>query len=210
MDEFSYFFSFFGLILGLTLAEVASKFADAIDAHRRRPIGLLTPLLAAFVLFDIASFWIWTWSMRSSVHVTWGLLMGALSVSIAYFLSASLIFPRSAGEWTSLDDHYWQRKRQVLAGVLFANLTLIGILLSRALPEWTDGWFFFWQGLYYVPLAALWFSRSKRVDLILLTFLVIQYQLPYTGIFPGSQWGNAAGVNGEAAKAATIANVTSK
>ena len=94
--------------------------------------------------------------------------------------------------------------------MLFANLTLIGILLSRALPEWTDGWFFFWQGLYYVPLAALWFSRSKRVDLILLTFLVIQYQLPYTGIFPGSQWGNAAGVNGEAAKAATIANVTSK
>ena len=205
MDEFSYFFSFFGLILGLTIAEVASKFADAIDAHGRRPIGILTPLLAAFVLCDISSFWLWTWSMRAMIHVGWGLVMGALLVSMAYFLSASLIFPRSEGEWASLDEHYWQRKRQVLAGITLANLAVLLVMLSRVVPAWTDTWAFFWMGIYFIPLASLWISRSKRVNIAILVVLLLQYQMIYAGLFPHSRWGNAIGLNGDSAKAATSA-----
>ena len=41
MTEFEFLFSVFGLLIGLTLIEIAIKFADAIDAHHRRPIGLL-------------------------------------------------------------------------------------------------------------------------------------------------------------------------
>src|SRR4051794_12173839 len=50
MTEFEFLFSVFGLLIGLTLVEIAIKFADAVDAHSRRPIGVLTPLLALFVL----------------------------------------------------------------------------------------------------------------------------------------------------------------
>ena len=39
MSEFEFLFSVFGLLIGLTLVEIAVKFADAIDAHHRRPIG---------------------------------------------------------------------------------------------------------------------------------------------------------------------------
>jgi hypothetical protein len=39
MSEFEFLFSVFGLLIGLTLIEIAIKFADAIDAHHRRPIG---------------------------------------------------------------------------------------------------------------------------------------------------------------------------
>ena len=46
MTEFEFLFSVFGLLIGLTFIEIAIKFADAIDAHARRPIGVLTPLLA--------------------------------------------------------------------------------------------------------------------------------------------------------------------
>ena len=50
MSEFEYFFSFYGLLLGLTVAEVAVGFANAIDAHKQRPIGRLTPLLAILAI----------------------------------------------------------------------------------------------------------------------------------------------------------------
>ena len=42
-SDFEYFFSFFGLLLGLTVAEVAVHLADAIEPYRKRPISLLTP-----------------------------------------------------------------------------------------------------------------------------------------------------------------------
>lgn len=208
MDQFNYFFSFFGLILGLTLAEVASKFADAIDAHARRPIGILTPLLAAFVLFDISSFWLWAWSMRSAVVLGFGLTSGALVVAMAYFLSAALIFPRREGDWKTLDDHYWQRKVTVLTGVTLANVVVIGTAMVMRPPALDDTWFFIWQMIYYVPVGLLFLSRSKRIDIALLVFMLIQYQLPYLHVFPVSNWGAQSGLNGDAPKAASTSTLT--
>ena len=64
MTDFEFLFSVFGLLIGLTFIEVAIKFADAIDAHSRRPIGLLTPFLALFVMIDVAGYWLFAWSIR--------------------------------------------------------------------------------------------------------------------------------------------------
>ena len=196
MDDFSFFFTFFSLLLGLTVAEIASSFADAIDSHPRRPLGLVTPLLAIFFLFDIASFWLWTWALRSHVVVSWELIFISLIVAIAYYLSGALIFPRQVHEWDSLDHHYWQRKRHVLAGLLVANLVLLTVIcVALKMPELSDVWFFFWQLIYYVPVGILWFSRSRKIDIAVLAFLIVQYQLPYLHIFPDSRWGASTGIN---------------
>lgn len=207
MSDFEYFFSFFGLLLGLTVAEIAVKFADAIDEHRRRPIGILTPLLAVFVLLDITSFWLWTWSMRDLVTIGWSLVYAALVVAFAYFLSAALIFPRGATEWASLDDHYWHRKRYVLAGVLVADLVLEGAGLARALPAWNDWWHHLYLAVYYGPLIALFFIRSRRGNIILLGWLILQYMILGADILPSSHWGDAVGINGDAARAASTSAV---
>ncbi len=50
MDEREFFFSSFGLLLGLTVVEVGTKLADAIGVRRRIPLGTLTPMLAMFGL----------------------------------------------------------------------------------------------------------------------------------------------------------------
>ena len=189
MTGFEYFFGFFGLLLGLTVAEVASKLANAIDSHAERPIGLLTSMLAAFVILDIASFWIWTWPMREIIDVTWGSVLLALIVALSYFLSASLIFPRTP-DWPSYDVHYWARKRYVLTGIIFANIFLVGVPLTFRSPQWNDVWLFVMMGIYWIPLIALWFSRSRRVDLVLLTVLILQFVLDATNILPDSQWVN--------------------
>ena len=99
MTEFEFLFSVFGLLIGLTLVEIAVKFADAIDAHRRRPIGVLTPLLASFVLIDVAGYWLFAWSLRDLLHVRWRIVFIGLTVAMIYYFSASMIFPRSEGEW---------------------------------------------------------------------------------------------------------------
>lgn len=196
MSDFEYFIGFIGLLLGLTVAEVAIKFADAIDSHKARPIGLLSPLLAVFVLFDITGFWLFAWSWRDLVTVQWSTVFAALSVTICYFLSAALIFPRTT-DWPTLDDHYWARKRHVLAGILIANSILLGVQLIRLLPHWSDTLFFVWQGAYFVPLAALWFSRSRRFDIALLAFLIIYYVC--FDFLPHSQWNQQIGLGGSPA-----------
>ena len=57
MSDFSFFFSFFTLLLGLAVGEILSRFANAIDAHPRRPIEG-SRLSWPFFLFDIAAFWL--------------------------------------------------------------------------------------------------------------------------------------------------------
>ena len=63
--SFEFFFSFYGLLLGLSAVEVAKGLANALGVRERIRIGWLTPLLAAFVLLDITSFWLFAWGGRA-------------------------------------------------------------------------------------------------------------------------------------------------
>lgn len=195
MSEFEFFFAFFGLMFGLIVAEVAIKFADAIDGHARRPVGILSPMLAAFVLCDVASYWLFIWSIRDAIYISFGTVISALAVAISYFLSAALIFPRSERGWATLDEHYWARKRYVLSGILFASFLLVGIQMTRAIPRLDDVWFFVWQAAYYGPIATLWFSRNRRVNITALAILVAYYPFDALNVLPDSAWGQATGMS---------------
>ena len=195
MSDFEYFFTFFGLILGLAVAEVALKFADAVDAHMRRPIGLLTPLLAVVVLMDLTSLWIWTWSVREIIAVSWRTIFVGLFLAVTYFMAASLIFPRVESRWESLDEHYWARKRLVIGGVLLVNTIITLLQLGRALPAWNDVWFFVYHLTYFVPLVALFFTRSRRIDMALLVYLIAMFMVTATDLLPTSNWGDEVDLN---------------
>jgi hypothetical protein len=204
MSDFEFFLTFFGLILGLTVAEVAIKFADAVDFHPRRPIGLLSPLLAIFVLMDITSFWLWAWGARDLIEVSWTSVYTALAIALCYFLAASLVFPRNDSDVASLDQHFWRRKRLVLGGVLLANAILIGLALLHVRPSFGDSWFFVWQGAYFIPLAALWVSRSRAVNLAILVYLPIFYAASASGLLPNSEWGVQSGLKATAASTSEV------
>ena len=195
MSDFEYFFTFFGLILGLAVAELSVKFADAVDAHMRRRIGALTPLLAIFVLMDLASLWMWTWSVREIIAVSWRTIFLGLFLAVTYFMAASLIFPRIESRWESLDEHYWARKRLVIGGVLLVNTVTLFLQMGRRLPDWDDVWFFIYQGGYFVPLLALMFTKTRRADLLLLIFLIVTFIVTSTDLLPTSEWGDAVDLN---------------
>lgn len=196
MSDFEYFFTFFGLLLGLTVAEIAVRMADAIDAHRRRPIGVLTPLLAVFVLLDISSFWLFTWSARDIIRIDWPTIFVALTLAITYFLAAALIFPRSESDWTSLDEHFWARKRYVLGGVLVANVTLHVLLFSRALPSITEYWFFIHKFIYFGPVVWAWKATRRRSVIAALALAIGSFALEYSNVLPTSDWGIKLGLDG--------------
>ena len=168
MTEFEFLFSVFGLLIGLTLIEIAIKFADAIDAHSRRPIGVLTPLLALFVLVDVAGYWLFSWSLRDLLHVRWRTVFIALSVAMTYYLSASMIFPRSEGSWKSLDEHYWARKRLVIGGVLLVESATMAWQLTRAV---------------------------RRVDIALFAIMIGVQLFSDFDLGESSRWGHEVGIS---------------
>jgi hypothetical protein len=203
MSEFEFFFTLFGLLLGLTLAEIALKFTDAIAARDTVKLGVLTPMLAVFVLLDLASFWMWTWSVRDLIHINWPTMFAALVVALAYFFAAASVFPRRESVWPVLDDYYFRQRRLVVAGVTLANIPGLVLQLSIRLPALDDVWFFVWQGMYWIPLFLLFVVRSRRANMFLLAILLLQYALVATNALPNSQWGDAIGLNGEAARPAS-------
>ncbi|MBN8551493.1 MAG: hypothetical protein J0L52_01190 [Caulobacterales bacterium] len=128
MTAFEFFFSIYGLLMGLSVAVLATGAARAFKHRRTVKVGWLTPLLAIFAALDIVSFWDAAWSNFQHLPYSYGLLVAGLIVATVYFTAASLIFPDVDDEPTSLDDHFWSHRRAVLSLLILANLLLIAAI----------------------------------------------------------------------------------
>ena len=94
MDGLEFVFSLFGLLLGLALTEALSGLARALKAKHRVRIGWPTALLGMLVACDVVTFWMYGWSLRERLQVSWPLMFGGFVVTGIYYVCASLIFPR--------------------------------------------------------------------------------------------------------------------
>ena len=174
MDDFSFYMSYYGLILGLSVAQVASGFLNAIGARQRVKIGWLTPTLAIFIFLDITSFWVYAWGIRGSIAISWGVMYLGLLIALCYFLASGLVFPRQIEEWPDLDEYYWRYKRIVFGGILFpAVISFVQTTLNR--PPSIDAVYVFGQATYWPELILLLFTRRKWQDLTLLGIVIFGY-----------------------------------
>ena len=69
-DAFDFMFGFYGLLLGLAVAEIAAGFSRAWDVRRRRPLGVVGPLFGAVLLLDLLTYWLSAWEHRGVEAVT--------------------------------------------------------------------------------------------------------------------------------------------
>ena len=174
MDDFSFYLSYYGLILGLSVAEVARGLLEAIGARHKVRIGWLTPALAVFIFFDITSFWIFAWGVRESIAISWGTMYLGLLIAVVYYLAAGLVFPRHPDSWPDLDAYYWKHKRLVIAGVLIPNI--ISMTQTTMLHAPTVDWvYIFAQGTYWPPVVLLLVSNRRWQDLSLLGIIIVSY-----------------------------------
>jgi hypothetical protein len=174
MTAFEFVFSLFGLLLGLSLAEVLGGLARTLKQRRLVRLGWLTPLLGLLVMLDLTSSWALAYSLRDAVPANFLTLVIGLFVTGLYFLAATLVFPDDASKWADLDDYYFEHKRQVLGGMLASRT------LARAAQFGlgSAGWIYFPAFAAFVVLAiALMFARGRRLNLAILLLFLSLYPL---------------------------------
>ncbi|WP_269513443.1 hypothetical protein [Brevundimonas subvibrioides] len=171
MSAFEFFFSFYGLLLGLSVAAIATGLALAIQNRMTMRIGYLTPLLATFVGLDIASFWDFAWTVLRDAPFSYGLLVMGLIVALVYFVAASLVFPYAATEGQSLDDHFWSNKRTVLLLTTVANTLSLCLALPFVLASPDGAVLAFGYGfnllLYVLLILPAALAKKPRLFVIL-------------------------------------------
>jgi hypothetical protein len=184
LTPFEFYLAFYGLLLGLSVAELASGFLNAIGARHNITFGWLTPLLAIFIFLDITSFWIYAWGIRESVSVNWGTMFGALVVALIYYLAAGLVFPRRIEEWPNLNEHYHRNKRYITGGILAANVITTSVTIWLHPPAMT---IMYWFGVltYWPMLLLLPISKHDKLDIALLLIMIGGY---VANVFLPSSW----------------------
>lgn len=185
MSDFEFIFSLFGLLLGLSLAEVLGGLAKAIEA-RLRPgtavrVGWLTPLLGAFVMLDLLSFWQAAWVVRDAVDVSGRALVAVTVFASAYYLAARLVFPPDIDEQPDFDAHFF-RVRRIVIGVMFAlllcqlawyaSIPTLATHLARPLP-------LAMTAILAMLMTAAMFVRGERWSRLVMLGLVGRYVVVY-------------------------------
>ncbi len=146
MSAFEFFFSFYGLLLGLSVAELVGGFSRILHERHRVRFGWLTPLLAVFVAVDLATFWNQAWRFFRGAPFNPALLLIGLVIAATFYVAASVTFPRVTAEGVNtridLDEHFWAQRRVVFGCVLAANAMVWALLglLSLADPVWAAFW----------------------------------------------------------------------
>jgi hypothetical protein len=177
VSDFEFVFSLFGLMLGFSLAEVLGGLIRTVKARRHVRLGWLTPMLAVFVMLDVTSFWANAWSNREAIPATYGFLVLGLVATGLYYFSASLLFPERPEECADLDDHFYQRRRQILAGVAICNLMVIAGMLAVRSPEVTQVAALITHGIYFSMIALAALPRQRPLNIAALAVLILLYLL---------------------------------
>jgi hypothetical protein len=172
MTEFEFVFSLFGLLLGLSLAEVLGGLARTLKQWRTVRLGWLTPLLGLLVMLDLCSSWALAYSLKDDIPGNFlTLVIGLFCVGL-YFLAATLVFPDDTEKWPDLDAYYFEHKKMILAGMLASRV------LARAaqFALGTAGWAYFPAFAAFVVLAlAAMFARGRAANITILVVFLSLY-----------------------------------
>ena len=185
MSAFEFFFSFYGLLLGLSVAELVGGFSRVLHERHRVRFGWLTPLLAVFVAVDLATFWNQAWRFFRGAPFNPALLLIGLVIAATFYVAASVTFPRVTAEGVdthiNLDEHFWAHRRVVFGCVLAANAmvwVLLG-LLALADADWAAFWtprLLIGVVIFAVTTATAAFAPSRRIVIAAL-LIVLAYTL---------------------------------
>lgn len=134
MSAFEFFFSFYGLLLGLSVAELVGGFARVLHERERVRFGRLTPMLAVFVALDVATFWSQAWVIFRGAPFSLALFSAGLVIAATFYVAASVTFPRLTAEGVhdrvDLDEHFWRHRRLVFGCIAGANAVVVVLVLG--------------------------------------------------------------------------------
>lgn len=177
MGPFDYLFSFYGLLLGIAVANVAIGFADMWRDCERIRVGTCPPLVASSVLLGGMNVWLQMWHTRPYVTVDGIQMLTAAAVSLPYVFVSRAIFPgMEDDEERSLEEHYLRHRKLIL--IMLAIPTIVSVVSHMALDQIRyTGWDAAWAvarsalPLALIPFASRNVQRGGLVALNLLQLL---------------------------------------
>lgn len=174
MSAAEFVFSLFGLLLGFSLVEVLGGLVRTVKLRKTVRIGWLTPLLGLFVMVDLTSFWNVAWHMRETIPVNYAVLLLGLLIGGIYYFAASMVFPDRPEDWPDFDAWAEAHKRQVMSGILAANViataAVVGPRLSQLGPE-----SYFINALLLGMMTVAAFARPKWLTGAMLAGMLLFY-----------------------------------
>lgn len=166
MGPFDYLFSFYGLLLGIAVANVAIGFADMWRDSEKIAVGTCPPLVASSVLLGGMNVWLQMWHARPDVIVDGPQMIAAAAISLPYVFVSRAIFPGAEDhKERSLEEHYLNHRKLIL--ILLAIPTLISVASHIVLDQITyAGWEAWWvivrvaMPLLLIPFANRTLQRG--------------------------------------------------
>lgn len=174
MTPFEHLFSFYGLLLGLAAANVATGFAETWRDRRHVAIGVCGPLIATIVLLGAMNLWLSFWAVRESVTLSGWRMIGVAGIALPYVFISRAMFP-GAGGVPSLEDQYFAYRRVMLMAMATSPMVsmITNLLVNHGLLL---NWNTLWLALRTaVPLALLPFKNrmTNRVGLSSMVVLLL-------------------------------------
>ena len=185
MDKFSFFFAFYGLILGLAVTELLGGFAGMVRAKALKQLEPQTALLALFTFILICATWIDAWTTERSISLDFAGLWAPILTGTCYYLAAAVIFPRGAESYAGLGAYYAERKRFVVLMLVIAEALITYAFAAYYVDMYRTRPAVFW--IWSVPykfailatFAAIWLARSRRANVICMAVGLILFAIPY-------------------------------
>jgi hypothetical protein len=185
LDKFSFFFGFYGLLLGLAVSELLNGFGALVRAGEVRRLGAQTGLLALFILLVVCATWIDAWDSLRGVSLNFAGLWAPILIAILYYLAALVTFPKNPAEWSSLDDYFVKRKQSVvlfmLAAEFLVNYSYLSVLIGAYRNDPQKFWH--WYVPYNITIKAaflvLLFVRGRAANIATLLGIILLFLIPY-------------------------------
>jgi len=135
MDRFEFFMVFYGLLLGLAVAELLRGFANIARARTRPKLGWLTPVLAVVVFFAIITSFVDAWAKMADVRLRLESFILPSIIGGAYFFAAVVVVPKHLDEWNNLDDYFFARRKWTVGLLLAPFLATLALELPLVIAN---------------------------------------------------------------------------
>lgn len=171
MGPFDYLFSFYGLLLGIAVANVAIGFADMWRDCEKIRVGACPPLLACIVLLGGMNVWLTTWQTRHDVGVSGWQMLAAAGIALPYVFVSRAMFPGQEQEPESSLEHHYLKHRILILAVLAVPPVVSAI--SRALLD----------DIHDYGFREAWMTARIVAPLLLMPFGGLRAQRAGLGLF---------------------------
>jgi hypothetical protein len=144
VNAFDYLFTFYGLLLGIAVANVAIGFADMWRDCGKFAVGYCPPLLGVIVMLGGMNVWLTMWHVRADVTVGAWQMLAATGVAMPYVFVSRAMFPGAERETElSLEDHYLRHRVLILLVLALPPIVSLAskIMLDRVRDH---GWDLEW------------------------------------------------------------------